>query len=58
MHNPTDTLLQCFVTLKGKKFFLEFVWNFLCSSLCPLPRYTPLKRAWHHPFDSCTSDYL
>ena len=25
------------VTLRGKKFFLLFSWNFLCFSLCPLP---------------------
>ena len=31
------SLFQCFVTLTVKKFFLMFVWNFPCSSLCPLP---------------------
>ena len=30
------SLLECFVTFKVKKFFLVFVWNFLCSSLCPM----------------------
>jgi len=31
------SLCQCSVTLRGKKFFLMFRWNFLCFSLCPLP---------------------
>ena len=31
------SLGQGSVTLRGKKFFLMFSWNFLCSSLCPLP---------------------
>jgi len=31
------SLCQCSVTLRGKKFFLMFSWNFLCFSLCPLP---------------------
>ena len=31
------SLPQCSVTLRGKKFFLMFRWNFLCFSLCPLP---------------------
>ena len=31
------SLFQCSVTLRGKKFFLMFSWNFLCFSLCPLP---------------------
>ena len=30
-------LFQCSITLRGKKFFLMFRWNFLCFSLCPLP---------------------
>ena len=31
------SLFQGSVTLRGKKFFLMFNWNFLCFSLCPLP---------------------
>ena len=31
------SLFQCSVTLRGKKFFLMFRWNFLCFSLRPLP---------------------
>ena len=31
------SLGQGSVTLRGKKFFLVFSWNFLCFSLCPLP---------------------
>ena len=31
------SLGQGSVILRGKKFFLGFSWNFLCSSLCPLP---------------------
>ena len=31
------SLFQCSVTLRGKKFFLMFSWNFLCFSLCLLP---------------------
>jgi len=31
------SLFQCSVTLRGKKLFLVFRWNFLCLSLCPLP---------------------
>ena len=30
------SLFQCSVTLKVSKFFLTFVWNLLCSSLCLL----------------------
>ena len=30
------SLGQGSVTLRGKKFFLMFSWNFSCSSLCPL----------------------
>jgi len=30
-------VFQCSVTLRGKKFFLMFSWNFPCFSLCPLP---------------------
>ena len=29
------SLFQCSVTLRVKKFFLMFSWNFLCFSLCP-----------------------
>jgi len=31
------SLGQGSVTLRGKKFFLMFRWNFLCFSLCPFP---------------------
>ena len=31
------SLFQGSITLRGKKFFLMFSWNFLCFSLCPLP---------------------
>ena len=31
------SLGQGSVTLRGKKFFLMFSWNFLCFSLCLLP---------------------
>ena len=31
------SLGQGSVTLRGKKFFLIFSWNFLCFILCPLP---------------------
>jgi len=31
------SLFQSSVTLRVKKFFLMFRWNFLCFSLCPLP---------------------
>ena len=31
------SLFQGSVTLRGKKFFLRFSWNFLGFSLCPLP---------------------
>jgi len=31
------SLFQGSVTLRGKKFFHIFSWNFLCFSLCPLP---------------------
>jgi len=34
---PLGSLGQGSVTLRGKKFFLMFSWNFLCFSLCPLP---------------------
>ena len=31
------SLFQCSVSLKVKKFFLMYRWNFSCFSLCPLP---------------------
>jgi len=31
-------LFQGSITLRVKKFFLMFRWNFLCFSLCPLPQ--------------------
>jgi len=34
---PLGSLFQGSVTLRVKKFFLMFSWNFLCFSLCPLP---------------------
>jgi len=34
---PLGSLGQGSVTLRGKKFFLGFSWNFLGFSLCPLP---------------------
>ena len=34
---PLGSPFQCSVTLRGKKFFLMFSWNFLCFNLCPLP---------------------
>jgi len=34
---PLGSLFECSVTLKVKKFYLVFRWNFLCFSLCPLP---------------------
>ena len=34
---PLGSLCQGSATLRVKKFFLVFSWNFLCSSLCPLP---------------------
>jgi len=36
-HNPFGQPVPVFHTLKVKKFFLMFTWNFLCFSLCPLP---------------------
>ena len=53
------SLFQGSVTLRGKKFFLMFRWNFLSFSLCPLPlscRWAPLERAWPHPPDTHPSD--
>lgn len=51
------SLSQCSGTLKLKKFFLVFVWNFLCSNLCPLSLVLLLGTtenslapcAWHLP---------
>jgi len=34
---PLGSLFQCSVTLRGKKFFLMFSWNFPGFDLCPLP---------------------
>ena len=31
------SLFQCSFTLRVKKFFFMFTWNFLCFNLCPLP---------------------
>jgi len=53
------SLFQGSVTLRGKKFFLMFKWNFLCFSLCPFPLVlllAPLKRVWPHPLDIHPSD--
>ena len=36
------SLGQGSITLRVKKFFLMFSWNFLCFSLCPLPLVLPL----------------
>ena len=52
------SLCQGSVTLRGKKFFLMFSWNFLCFSLCPLPLVLSLgttekslaPSSWHPPF--------
>jgi len=50
------SLGQGFVTLRGKKFFLVFRWNFLCSS-CPLScHWAPLKRVWPRPPDPHPAD--
>jgi len=32
---PLGSLFQCSATLKVKKFFLMFRWNFLCFSFYP-----------------------
>ena len=34
---PLDSLFQCSISLRAKKFFPVFRYNFLCFSLCPLP---------------------
>lgn len=36
-HILSVSLFQCSVTLPVRKFFLLFIWNFSCSSLCPVP---------------------
>jgi len=36
-HNSLGSLFQGSITLRGKKFFLMFRWNFLCFSLRLLP---------------------
>ena len=54
---PLGSLFQCSVTLKGKNFFLVFIWNFLCCSLCRLPLVLLLGTtenslaplSWHRP---------
>ena len=51
------SLCQCSITLRGKKFFLIFSWNFLCFGLCPLPLVLSLgttekslaPSSWHPP---------
>ena len=51
------SLFQC--SVRVKKFFLMFIWNFLCCSLCPLPlvlSLAPLKRVWPHPPDTHPED--
>ena len=61
------SLFLCSVTLRGKRFFLMFSWNFLCFILCPLPLVLLLGTTeksfalsfWHPPFryadTKCTS---
>ena len=52
-------LFQCSTTLKVKKLFLMFIWNFPCSSLCPLPLVLSQGTAEHSlalPLDSHSSD--
>jgi len=39
------SLFQCSITTKVKSFFLMFRWNFLCSSMCPLPLVLSLGTA-------------
>ena len=46
--NSLGSLGQGSVTLRGKKFFLSFSWNFLCFSLCPLPLVLSLDHP-HQP---------
>jgi len=54
---PLGSLCQGSVTLRGKKIFLMFSWNFLCFSLCPLPLVLSLgttgksltPSSWHPP---------
>ena len=42
---PLGSLFQCSITLRGKKFFLIFSWNFLCFSLYPLLSFFPSYHA-------------
>jgi len=47
---PLQAACSSAVILKVRNFLHVFVWNFLCSSLCPLPLVLSLdrlKRAWH-----------
>ena len=54
---PLGSLFQCSVTLRVKKFFLMFRWNFLCFSFCLLPLVLSLgttgkslaPSSWHPP---------
>jgi len=43
---------QCSVILNLFFFFLRFIWNSLCSSVCPLPLVLLLNRAQPQPLDS------
>jgi len=55
---PLGSLGQGSITLRMKKFFLLFSWNFLCFSLCPLLLVLSLgtteknlaPSSWHPPF--------
>lgn len=45
-------LCQFSVSIRVKKFFLMFRWNFLCCSLYLLPyHWTPLRTVCHCPLD-------
>ena len=44
---PLGSLFQCSVTLRVKKFFLMFSWNFLCFGLRPLPLVLSLGTEIH-----------
>jgi len=35
-------LVFCYLYCEGKRTFLIFMWNFLCSSMYPLPFVIPL----------------
>lgn len=55
--NPTTSLgslYQCSVILRFQKFFLMFVCNFLCTSLCPLSLVLPLGATEKNLTPSCT----